>query len=110
MGGCNFGKILTIEVPKCHRKKICFLMKKLSNSSELFYLEPALYPCITDIIEAMNAFIQEGHNHSESCITVKCLDELKKLKFTVQKKNLFLHSLVRTRDTFPAAMLTRKSD
>ena len=63
-------------------------MKKLSNSSELFYLEPALYPSITDIIEAMNTFIQEGHNHSENCIAVKCLDELKKLGFTVQKKRI----------------------
>ena len=45
--------------------------KKLSKSSELFYLEPGLYPSITDIVEAMNTLVQERHNHSENCIKVK---------------------------------------
>ena len=34
-------------------KLICF-DKKLSNSSEFYYLEPGLHPSITDIVEAMN--------------------------------------------------------
>ena len=33
--------------------------QKLSKSSELYYLEPGLYPSITDIVEAMNTLIQE---------------------------------------------------
>ena len=37
----------------------------------MYYLEPGLYPSITDIVEAMNTLIQERHNHSENCITVK---------------------------------------
>ena len=37
--------------------------KKLSKSSAFYYLEPDLYPSITDILEAMNTLIQEGHNH-----------------------------------------------
>ena len=45
--------------------------KKFSKLSEIFYLETALYPSITDIVEAMNTLIQERHNHSENCITVK---------------------------------------
>ena len=45
--------------------------KKLSNSPEFYYLEPSLYPSITDIVEAMNTLFQERHNHSENCITVK---------------------------------------
>ena len=48
-----------------------FFDKKLSKSSEFFYLEPDLYPSITDIVEAMNIIIQERHNHSENCIKVK---------------------------------------
>ena len=51
--------------------KFMFSDKKLSKSSELHYLEPGLYPSITDIVEAMNTLIQERHNHSENCITVK---------------------------------------
>ena len=51
--------------------KFMFFGKKLSKSSEFYYLEPGLYPSITDIVEAMNALIQERHNHSENCITVK---------------------------------------
>ena len=51
--------------------KIMFFDKKLSNSSEFFYLEPGLYPSITDIVEAMNFLIQERHNQTENCIKVK---------------------------------------
>ena len=51
--------------------KFMFFDKKLSKSSEFFYLEPALHPSITDIVEAMKILIQESHNHSENCIKVK---------------------------------------
>ena len=51
--------------------KIMFFDKKLSKSSEFYYLEPGLYLSITDIVEAMNILIQEKHNHSENCIKVK---------------------------------------
>ena len=51
--------------------KFVFFDKKLSKSSEFYYLEPGLYPSITDIVEAMNILIQERHNHSKNCIKVK---------------------------------------
>ena len=51
--------------------KFMFFDKKLSKSSEFYYLEPGLYPSIMDIIEAMNILIQERRNHSENCIKVK---------------------------------------
>ena len=51
--------------------KFMFFDEKLSKSSEFFYLEPGLYPSITDIVEAMNILIHERHNHSENCIKVK---------------------------------------
>ena len=51
--------------------KFMFFDKKLSNSSEFHYLEPGLYPSITNIVEAMNILIQDRHNHSENCIKVK---------------------------------------
>ena len=45
--------------------------EKLSTSTEIYYLEPGLYPSTTDNVEAMNTLIQERHNHSENCLTVK---------------------------------------
>ena len=48
-----------------------FFDKKLSESLEFYYLEPGLYPSVTDIVEAMNILIQERHNHSENCIKAK---------------------------------------
>ena len=53
------------------RKFKFFDDKKFSKLSEIFYLEPGLYPFITDILEAMNTLLHESHNHSENCITVK---------------------------------------
>ena len=51
--------------------KFIFSDEKSSKSSEFCYLELGLYPSITDIVEAMNTLIQERHNHSEKCVTVK---------------------------------------
>ena len=45
--------------------------EKLSKSRSTYNLEPGLYTSITDIVEAMNTFIQEKNNHNETCITVK---------------------------------------
>ena len=51
--------------------KLMFFDKKLSKSSEFYYLEPGLYPSMTDIVEVMNILIQQRQNHSENCIKVK---------------------------------------
>ena len=51
--------------------KFMFFDKKLSKSSESYYLESGFYPSITDIVEAMNILIQERDNHSENCIKFK---------------------------------------
>ena len=71
-GRLQFQKAPTHQCTKVSRRKnFCFLTKKFWKSSELYYLEPGLYPYITDIVETMNTLIQERHNHSENCITVK---------------------------------------
>ena len=71
MGDCNFRNILPLNVAKCDGGKNYVFDKKFSKLSELYYLEPGLYPPITNIVEAMNTLIQERHNHSENCITVE---------------------------------------
>ena len=48
-----------------------FFHKKLSKSSEIYYLESCPYPSIRDKVEAMNILIQERHKHSKNCIIVK---------------------------------------
>ena len=48
-----------------------FFDRKISKSSEFYYLELGLYSSIKDFAEAMNTLIQEKHNHSENCITIK---------------------------------------
>ena len=58
----QYTKIVTEE-------KFMFSNKKLSKSSGFYYLEPGLYPFITDFVESMNTLFQERHNQSESCIT-----------------------------------------
>ena len=67
--------ISEISYPSMYQKvtegKIMFFDKKLSKSSEFYYLEPGLYPSIRDIFEAKNILIQERHNHSENRIKVK---------------------------------------
>ena len=57
--------------------------KKFSKSSEFYYLELGLYLSITDIVEAMNTLIQERHNHSENCITVKVSRRTQKVEIYV---------------------------
>ena len=60
--------------------EVMFFDKKLSKSSEFYYLEPGLYPSITDTVEAMNILIQERHNHSENCIKVKVSRKTQKVE------------------------------
>ena len=57
-----------------------FFDKKLSKLSDFYYLEPGLYPSITDIVEAMNILIQERHNHGENCIKVKVSRKTQKVE------------------------------
>ena len=52
--------------------------KNLSKSSEFYYLEPGLYPSITDIVEAINILIQERNDHSENCIKVEVSRRMQK--------------------------------
>ena len=63
-----------------------FFDKKLSKSRGFYYLEPGLYPSITNIVEAMNTLIQERHNHSENCVTVKVSRRTQKVEIHLAKE------------------------
>ena len=66
--------------------KFMFFDKKLSKSSEFYYLEPGLYPSITDIIEAMKILIQERQSHSENHIKVKVSRRTRRVKIYLAKE------------------------
>ena len=43
-----------------------FFDKKTFKVIEFYYMEPGIYPSITDNVEPMNILIRERHNHSEN--------------------------------------------
>ena len=43
-------------------------------------MEPSLYSSLTGIVETMNTLIQERHNHSENCVTVKVFRRTQKVE------------------------------
>ena len=70
-GGCNFEKLLPVIVPKCHREKVHFVLKrKLFKTSNLFCLEASRSFSITSFVAAMKTLIQERDNHTENYISV----------------------------------------
>ena len=71
MVGCNFRKILSLNVPKKTQGKFMFFDEKISKSTTSYNLEPGLYTSITDIVEAMNTLIHERSNHNVTCVTIK---------------------------------------
>ena len=76
------------------KRKFMFSHNIFSNSSELYYVELALYPPTTDIVEAMNTLIRERHNHSENCITVEVSRRTQKIEiyFANEKSGLAFFS------------------
>ena len=75
-----------------------FFDKKHWKYSEFYSLEYGLYPCITEIVEAMNTLFKERHNHREYRITVEMSQRTQKLKFTLQMEDLVMQFLVRIWD------------
>ena len=82
--------ISEISYPQCTKmswmENLFFFDKKLSKSSEFYYLEPGLYPSITNIVEAMNNLIQERQNLNEKCTTVKVSRRTKKAEIYLANK------------------------
>ena len=95
---------------KITERKFMFFDKKLSKSSEFYYLEPGFYPSITDIVESMNILIQGRHNHSENCITVEVSRRTQKVEIYLANEGSGLafsstQPLVRIWDIFMEGML-----
>ena len=82
--------------------------KKFSKSSGFCYLEPGLYPSITDIVEANNTLIHERHYHSENCVTVKVFRKTQKDEIHLANKGSGLAFLSTKLVTFSERMLAMK--
>ena len=85
--------------------KLMFFDKTLSKSEDFYCLEPGVYPSITEFVGAMNTLIREKQNTAKIVSQLKCREEPKKLRFTLQMKNLVLHSSVQIWDAFSELML-----
>ena len=80
MEDCNFGKILPIKAPKCHRGKFyVFRWNKFRNRLNCTIWNPvSTHPFI--FVEALNTLIPEKHSESESCITTKMSRRTQKIE------------------------------
>ena len=106
MGGCNFRNILPINVPKCHGGKIYVFWQ------ETFELIRILLPGTWSLPFHYGYCWSHEYSHSRKTQPQRKLyqsqsvwENAKKLRFTLQKKDAVLHSLVRIWDTFSEVML-----
>ena len=67
--------------------KLKLFDENLSKSTSTYSIASGLYTSITDIVEAMNAFIQERNNHNETCITVKVSCRTQKVVIVLANDN-----------------------
>ena len=82
--------ILELSYPSMYQKvsegKFMFFDNNFSKTSEFYYLEHGLHPSFNNFVEAINTLIQERHNHSESCITVKVSGGTQKVEIYFQNE------------------------
>ena len=108
MGDCIFEKNLPMIVSKCYRRKNDVFRQNI------FKIARNLPTGIWSLTYRYGYCWCYEHFHSKKTqpqpklITVKMSRELKKLRLTMQMKDLVLHSLVRTRDTFLGSNVGRE--
>ena len=85
--------------------KVMFFRKKLSKSSDFYYLESGLYLPLRILLKSCTLSLKKDTITAKIVSQLKCLEERKRLRFTLQTKDLVLHSLVRIRDTISEVML-----
>ena len=105
MGGCNFTKILPINVPKCHGGNIYVSWQEILKVVRILLSGNWSYPSITDIVEVMKTLAQERHNHSENCITVKMSKRTQKIEIYLANEGSGLAFFSRIWDTFSEVLL-----
>ena len=97
MGGCTFGNISPIKVPKCHRARIhVFWCKNFQNhlNFTIWNTVSTLTLPLRILLKPWTLPIKKDLITAKAVSELKCLEERKKLRFLLQMKDPVLHSLV----------------
>ena len=86
--------------------KLTFFDKKPSRLSELYYLEPGFTLPLPIFLKLWTFSFKKDTITAKTVSKLKCLEEHKKLRFTLQMNDLVSHSLVRIWDEFSEVMLS----
>ena len=93
-GRLHFLNHRTHHCAKVLGRMFMFFDKKVSKSSEFYYLEHGLHLSISDIFGAINTLIQGRHDHSEICLTVKLSRRIQKVEIYLAKERSGLASFI----------------
>ena len=83
MGGCNFGIILPINVPKCHRGKIYAFWQEIVKPVRIPPSRSRFLPFHYGFSGSHEHSRSRRHNHSENCITVKVTQRTQKIEINL---------------------------
>ena len=95
MGCCNLGNIVPMDVPKCHRRKVC---------------NPVYTLPLRILLKPWTLLFKRRYNHNGSCITYKVSRRTQKVRSYLANEDLALNHLVRTWPTFSKALLEKISE
>ena len=77
-----------------------FFDENYSKQFDYNCLEPAVWPFITDSVEAMNTLTEKGTMAAKALTQLKCLEERKKMRSTLQINYLVGLFSIQTSDTY----------
>ena len=112
MGGCNFGNTLHVNAPKCHGRNVFVscLKKTLQLVRILLSGNRSLFFLLRILLKPWTLSFNKDRTTAKSLSQLKCLADLKKLRFTLHIRDPVLHSSFWTWDTFSAVILSRNSE
>ena len=106
MGGSSFGNFLPINVPKCYRGKIHVFFTESFQSRQYFNIWNLIFTIPIRIwLKLWTLSIKTNTITANAVSKLKCLEEIKKFKFTLQNEDLVFLYLERTWDTFLEVVL-----
>ena len=111
MGSCNFGNILPIKVLKCYcvieGKFKLFDENNFQSCLNFTIWNPVLTVPLGILLTPWTATIKKDTIRARVVSSWKRLEKRKEFRFTVQRKDLFSHSLVKLHLWWQLAMLAR---
>ena len=91
-GGCKFRNIIPINVPKCYGGEIyVFLTRNFQNHQNLFTWNLVCTLPLRILLKPWTLLFKKDTITAKTVSKLKCLEERKTLRFTLQMKDLVLH-------------------